>query len=122
MDLLSIPSNTGSLRLVQWPLFLLSSKVQSRFRIQLSMVNFLIRKVHSKASLSFDFCRYSWLLIWLWIAKIRRKIYGTEYVGMSIWHMQFKNATTVLKKSYMPLSMVKGDFGIIILLLLSFGI
>lgn len=26
-DLLSIPSNTGSLRLVQWPLFLLSSKV-----------------------------------------------------------------------------------------------
>lgn len=27
MDLLSIPSNTGSLRLVQWPLFLLSSKV-----------------------------------------------------------------------------------------------
>lgn len=28
MDLLSIPSNTGSLRLVQWPLFLLSSKVE----------------------------------------------------------------------------------------------
>jgi len=28
MDLLSIPSNTGSLRLVQWPLFLLCSKVQ----------------------------------------------------------------------------------------------
>lgn len=27
MDLLSIPSNTGSLRLVQWPLFLLSSKI-----------------------------------------------------------------------------------------------
>lgn len=27
MDLLKIPSNTGSLRLVQWPLFLLSSKV-----------------------------------------------------------------------------------------------
>lgn len=27
MDLLSMPSNTGSLRLVQWPLFLLSSKV-----------------------------------------------------------------------------------------------
>jgi hypothetical protein len=27
MDLLSIPSNAGSLRLVQWPLFLLSSKV-----------------------------------------------------------------------------------------------
>ncbi|XP_024168978.1 callose synthase 10 [Rosa chinensis] len=26
-DLLSIPSNTGSLRLVQWPLFLLSSKI-----------------------------------------------------------------------------------------------
>lgn len=28
MDLLSIPSNAGSLRLVQWPLFLLSSKVE----------------------------------------------------------------------------------------------
>lgn len=28
MDLLSIPSNTGSLKLVQWPLFLLTSKVQ----------------------------------------------------------------------------------------------
>ncbi|KAJ7956112.1 Callose synthase-like protein [Quillaja saponaria] len=27
MDLLSIPSNTGSLQLVQWPLFLLSSKI-----------------------------------------------------------------------------------------------
>ncbi|KAL1209899.1 Callose synthase 10 [Cardamine amara subsp. amara] len=27
MDLLSIPSNTGSLRLVQWPLFLLCSKI-----------------------------------------------------------------------------------------------
>ncbi|PON45648.1 Glycosyl transferase [Parasponia andersonii] len=27
MDLLSCPSNTGSLRLVQWPLFLLSSKI-----------------------------------------------------------------------------------------------
>ncbi|KMZ58556.1 1,3-beta-glucan synthase [Zostera marina] len=27
MDLLSIPSNTGSLKLVQWPLFLLSSKI-----------------------------------------------------------------------------------------------
>ncbi|GAU46341.1 hypothetical protein TSUD_402010 [Trifolium subterraneum] len=27
MDLLSIPSNAGSLRLVQWPLFLLSSKI-----------------------------------------------------------------------------------------------
>ncbi|OVA17595.1 Glycosyl transferase [Macleaya cordata] len=27
MDLLCIPSNTGSLRLVQWPLFLLSSKI-----------------------------------------------------------------------------------------------
>ncbi|KAK7281994.1 hypothetical protein RIF29_10435 [Crotalaria pallida] len=27
MDLLSMPSNTGSLRLVQWPLFLLSSKI-----------------------------------------------------------------------------------------------
>ncbi|XP_077236924.1 glucan synthase-like 8 [Tasmannia lanceolata] len=27
MDLLSVPSNTGSLRLVQWPLFLLSSKI-----------------------------------------------------------------------------------------------
>eukprot|EP00268_Persea_americana_P030985 TRINITY_DN3005_c1_g1_i2.p1 TRINITY_DN3005_c1_g1~~TRINITY_DN3005_c1_g1_i2.p1 ORF type:complete len:1912 (+),score=293.34 TRINITY_DN3005_c1_g1_i2:360-6095(+) len=27
MDLLKIPSNTGSLRLVQWPLFLLSSKI-----------------------------------------------------------------------------------------------
>ncbi|KAJ4712497.1 Callose synthase [Melia azedarach] len=27
MDLLSIPSNTGSLRLIQWPLFLLSSKI-----------------------------------------------------------------------------------------------
>lgn len=28
MDLLCIPSNAGSLRLVQWPLFLLSSKVE----------------------------------------------------------------------------------------------
>ncbi|EPS60923.1 callose synthase 10, partial [Genlisea aurea] len=27
MDLLSMPSNTGSLKLVQWPLFLLSSKI-----------------------------------------------------------------------------------------------
>ncbi|XP_050224596.1 callose synthase 10 [Mercurialis annua] len=27
MDLLSVPSNTGSLKLVQWPLFLLSSKI-----------------------------------------------------------------------------------------------
>lgn len=29
MDLLVIPSNCGSLRLVQWPLFLLTSKVYS---------------------------------------------------------------------------------------------
>src|SRR5688572_10410138 len=28
MDLLSMPSNTGTLPLVQWPLFLLSSKVR----------------------------------------------------------------------------------------------
>lgn len=31
MDLLSMPSNTGSLKLVQWPLFLLSSKVYAYF-------------------------------------------------------------------------------------------
>ncbi|MCI14797.1 callose synthase 10-like, partial [Trifolium medium] len=31
MDLLSIPSNAGSLRLVQWPLFLLSNPVGGRF-------------------------------------------------------------------------------------------
>lgn len=32
--------------------------------------------------------------------------------------MPFKNATTVLKKFCTPLLMVKGDFGIIILLLI----
>lgn len=33
MDLLSMPSNRGSLRLVQWPLFLLSSKVEACYFI-----------------------------------------------------------------------------------------
>ena len=32
-NLLSMPSNTGSLRLVQWPLFLLSRKVQSVYSL-----------------------------------------------------------------------------------------
>ena len=39
MDLLSIPSNTGSLRLVQWPLFLLSSKVE---HVECSMLCMLV--------------------------------------------------------------------------------
>lgn len=43
MDLLSMPSNTGSLRLVQWPLFLLSSKV--------------------KPIIQFDFYRYFYSLL-----------------------------------------------------------
>ena len=119
--MLSIPSNTGSLKLVQWPLFLLCSKVHSAFIISQGWSTFRFGRCNQRPH-HFDFCRYSWLLIWLWIAKIRRKICGAEYVGMSIWNMQFKNATTALKKFYMPLSMVKGDFGIILLLLLSFDI
>jgi len=39
MDLLSIPSNAGSLRLVQWPLFLLSSKVELRMEYELLVMD-----------------------------------------------------------------------------------
>lgn len=113
MDLLSCPSNTGSLRLVQWPLFLLSSKVQVK------PDNFTLKRYDWPISVTYPdviscsvLCyRFCWLLIWPWIVKMHKKIFGIEYVGMNTWHMRLKNATTVLKNSYIRLLTVKGDSG-----------
>jgi hypothetical protein len=109
MDLLCIPSNTGSLRLVQWPLFLLSSKVDVTWNIigdrlfWYTVIPCLLNHI--------VFSRSCWLWIWPWTAKIDRQIFGIEYVGTNTWHMQFRSATTVLKKFYIPWLTVKGDFG-----------
>lgn len=46
------------------------------------------------------FSRSCWLLIWPWIVKTHKQIFGIEYVGMNTWHMRFRNATIVLKSSY----------------------
>ena len=61
--------------------------------------------------------RSCWLLIWLWIARTNKLIFGTEYLEMSTWHMLFQNATIVLKRFFTPWLTKKEDFGIFLVLL-----
>lgn len=58
-----------------------------------------------------NFYRSCWLLIWLWIAKIHKEIFGPEYVGTSTWPMLSRSAITVLKRSYTLWLMEREDFG-----------
>ncbi|PQM37261.1 callose synthase 10 [Prunus yedoensis var. nudiflora] len=97
MDLLCIPSNTGSLRLVQWPLFLLSSKADLWNRI--CRDEYMAYAVQE--------CYYSIEKILyslvdgegrLWVERIYREINNSIMEGSLVITLVLKNLPLVLQR------------------------
>lgn len=124
MDLLLMPKNSGNLPLVQWPLFLLASKVIlgppalyflshlhffwwfffSSFRRFLNMI--LIFTLY----LFMFFCRFFWLKIW-WRVVIHKQSCGNGFQEMTIWSMPLRRATMPLDLSWQKYWRVKEGCG-----------
>lgn len=112
MDLLACPSNTGSLRLVQWPLFLLSSKI-------LLAVDLALDCKDTQADLWNRICRDEYMayavkecyysiekLLYslidgegrLWVERIYREINNSIMEGSLVITLSLKKLTVVLQK------------------------
>lgn len=107
-DLLHMPKNSGLLPMVQWPLFLLVSKVEQIECFQFSWYMFLIWVKYYEQIVLFlfqliflddvlDLIRYFLPEILQLSARIRRMSSGLEFLGMNTWNMQFRSAITVLR-------------------------
>ncbi|XP_004299187.1 PREDICTED: callose synthase 10 [Fragaria vesca subsp. vesca] len=111
-DLLSIPSNTGSLRLVQWPLFLLSSKI-------LLAIDLAIDCKDTQADLWSRICRDEYMAYAvqecyysiekilhslvegegrLWVERIYREINNSMVEGSLVLTLNLPKLPSVLRK------------------------
>ncbi|BFG32377.1 hypothetical protein CerSpe_186510 [Prunus speciosa] len=112
MDLLCIPSNTGSLRLVQWPLFLLSSKI-------LLAIDLALDCKDTQADLWLRICRDEYMayavqecyysiekILYslvdgegrLWVERIYREINNSIMEGSLVITLVLKNLPLVLQR------------------------
>ncbi|KAG9138145.1 hypothetical protein Leryth_001386 [Lithospermum erythrorhizon] len=112
MDLLSMPSNAGSLRLVQWPLFLLSSKILLAIDLALDckdrqedLWNRITRDEYMAYAV--QECYYSIEKILhslvdgegrLWVERIFREINNSILEGSLVLTLSLKNLQLVLRK------------------------
>ncbi|XP_062116060.1 callose synthase 10 isoform X2 [Humulus lupulus] len=112
MDLLSCPSNTGSLGLVQWPLFLLSSKILLAIDLaldckdtQADLWNRICRDEYMAYAVRECYCSIEKLLYSLidgegrlWVERIYREINNSILEGSLVITLSLKKLPVVLKK------------------------
>lgn len=112
MDLLSVPSNTGSLRLVQWPLFLLSSKILLAIDLALDCKDTqadLWSRISRDEYMAYAVkeCYYSIEMILhslvdgegrLWVERLFRKINDSIIEGSILVNLQLKKLPQVLAR------------------------
>lgn len=94
MELLQMPKNTDFVPMVQWPLFLLASKVIKFFEFSVHIFFPYIMEFHHWSHILFIVTfRYSLLKIWQ-LRVTHKKNCGTGFHEMITWNMQLLSVFT----------------------------